>query len=236
MLEESWEVKPEAALTEFTDLFGNANRRVVLGVGDARLRYDAVVEVPDLVDDLGEGAPQHPIEELPGHVTHFLLPSRYCVSDLLMPTAWELFGGTAPGWSRAQAISDRVHDHLGFEYGASDPQTTAKDAWDRQRGVCRDFAHLFIAFCRAMNVPARYVFGYLPDIGVEPPDDPMDFCAWAEVYLGGRWWTFDPRNNRRRVGRVVIGRGRDAVDVAMVTSWGPATLREMEVWADQVTV
>ena len=126
-----------------------------------------------------------------------------------------------------------MHESLRFRYGSSDRLTTASDAYDCREGVCRDFAHLFIAFCRAMNVPARYVFGYLPDLFVEPPGHPMDFCAWAEVYLGGRWWTFDPRNNQRRVGRVVIGRGRDAVDVAMVTTWGPAEFRAMEVTAEE---
>src|SRR5207302_7095478 len=141
--------------------------------------------------------------------------------------------GTVPGWQRAQAISDWVHDGLQFEYGSSSSVTSAVDVYRRRRGVCRDFAHLFVAFCRAMNVPARYVFGYLPDLFVPPAADPMDFSAWAEVYLGGRWWTFDPRNNQPRVGHVVVGRGRDAVDVAMITTWGPAELRSLRVWADE---
>lgn len=231
VLEETWELDPPAEITSFADLYNNENRRTVLGCGRARLRYDANVEVADQPDPADEAAAQEAVEALPGEVTHYLLASRYCVSDLLMPTAWDLFGTTAPGWGRAQTICDWVHGHLTFRLGASDALTTAKDAYDAGQGVCRDFAHLFISFARAMNIPARYVFGYLPDLYVEPPPGPMDFAAWSEVYLGGRWWTFDPRNNRRRVGRVVIGRGRDAADVSMVTTWGPAAFRSLEVWA-----
>jgi transglutaminase-like putative cysteine protease len=234
VLEDIWELSPEATMDVVQDLYGNQIRRTVLGEGTARLRYDALVEVPAAADGVGESAVQHRIEELDGEQLHFLLPSRYCLSDELMSTAWELFGETEPGWARAQAISDWVHSNLEFQYGSSDPLTTAMDAFDQRRGVCRDFAQLFVSFCRAMNIPTRYVFGYLPDIGVPPPDHPMDFCAWSECYLGGRWWTFDPRNNQRRVGRVVIGRGRDALDAAMMTTWGPASFRALTVWADQV--
>lgn len=233
VLEESWELTPEASVEVFEDVYGNQNRRTVLGEGTARLRYEALVAVPGTPDEVDHHAVQHPIDELPGDLFHFLLPSRYCLSDELMGTAWELFGETDAGWPRAQAICDWVHANLAFEYGASNPMTTARDAFDSRKGVCRDFAHLFVAFCRAMNIPTRYVFGYLPDIMVEPPDHPMDFCAWSECYLGGRWWTFDPRNNQRRIGRVVIGRGRDAVDVAMMTTWGPARFQTLEVLADQ---
>jgi len=131
-----------------------------------------------------------------------------------------------------QAICDWIHQNLGFQYGSSSPLTTAADVLAARKGVCRDFAHLAVTFCRAMNIPSRYVFGYLPDIGVPPPPHPMDFCAWTEAWLGDRWWTFDPRNNRRRIGRVVIGRGRDALDVAMVTTYGAANFKSMTVWAD----
>ncbi len=233
VLRERWEVTPESPLDPFTDLYGNQSQRTTLCPGPIRLRYDALVDAPADRDEVGLDAPQHLIQDLPAEHLHFLLASRYCLSDELMTVAWELFGDTAPGWPRAQAISDWVHANLAFEYGSSDPLTTARHVFERRRGVCRDFAHLFITFCRATNIPARYVFGYLPDIQVEPPDEPMDFCAWAEVYLGDRWWTFDPRNNQRRVGRVVIGRGRDALDVAMLTTWGAADLREMVVWADE---
>jgi len=233
LLRQAWEVEPPADLTPLTDMYGNTIQRVALPAGPVRLGYDAIVEVPGRPDEADVGAPQHPIQDLPAETLHYLLASRYCVSDVLMSTAWELFGDAGAGWARAQAICDWVHDNVEFQYGSSGPLTTAKDVFDRRRGVCRDFAHLFIAFCRATNLPARYVFGYLPDLFVEPSPDPMDFCAWAEVYLGQRWWTFDPRNNRPRVGRVVIGRGRDAVDVAMLTTWGPAVFRSLEVWADE---
>jgi transglutaminase-like putative cysteine protease len=232
--DETWDVRPAVELTELSDPYGNTPRRAALPPGEVRIGYDALVDVSDRPDEMDGGAVQHPIEELPAEALHFLLASRYCESDELAPAALELFGATAPGWARAQAISDWVHEHLEFAYGSSGPVTSAADVYARRRGVCRDFAHLFVAFCRAMNIPARYVFGYLPDLFVPPAPDPMDFCAWAEVYLGGRWWTFDPRNNQRRVGHVVIGRGRDAVDVAMVTTWGPAELRSLRVWADEV--
>jgi transglutaminase-like putative cysteine protease len=235
VLEETWERSSDTPMETCVDLYGNPVRRMVLEEGRARLRYDAVVEVDAVADEVDLGAVQHRVEDLPFEAVHFLLASRYCLSDDQMRTAWELFGSAQPGWALAQAMCDWVHDNIQFAYGSSDSTTTSKDVLERRRGVCRDFAHLFIALCRAMSLPARYVFGYLPDIMVEPPDDPMDFCAWSEIYLGQRWWTFDPRNNERRVGRVVIGRGRDAADAAMVTIWGPATFREMTVWDDQVS-
>ncbi len=234
VLRETWELDPAADLVELSDLYGNAITRAVLGPGAVRIRYDAVVDVPGRPDEMDAGARQHAIEELPAEALHYLLASRYCESDTLAPRAFDLFGSMPPGWALAQAISDWVHGNVQFRYGSSDQHTSAMDVCDSREGVCRDFAHLFITFCRAMNIPARYVFGYLPDLFVEPPPDPMDFCAWAEVYLGGRWWTFDPRNNQPRVGRVVIGRGRDAVDVAMVTTWGRAELGALEVWAEEV--
>jgi len=152
-----------------------------------------------------------------------------------MDTAWELFGATPRGWARVQAICDWVNANIKFRYGASHPLTTAADVLASREGVCRDFAHLGVTFCRAMNIPARYVFGYIPDIGEGIPvsPDPMDFCAWMEVWLDGRWWTFDPRNNRPRTGRVLIGQGRDALDVAMLTTYGPAKFQSMTVWADR---
>ncbi len=234
VLSETWELDPAADLVELSDLYGNAIRRTVLAPGGVRIRYDAVVDVPGRPDEMDAGARQHAIEELPAEALHYLLASRYCQSDVLAPPALDLFGSTPPGWARAQAICDWVHGNVQFRSGSSDQHTTAMDVCGSREGVCRDFAHLFISFCRALNIPARYVFGYLPDLFVEPPFDPMDFCAWAEVYLGGRWWTFDPRNNQRRVGRVVIGRGRDAVDVAMVTTWGRAELGALHVWAQEV--
>jgi len=159
------------------------------------------------------------------------MPSRFCLPDELGYVAWERFGDLAPGWGRVQAIVDDVHNSLAYVSGASNSWTTAADAFRAGQGVCRDFAHLAITFCRALNIPARYVFGYIPDIGAAEPEDPMDFAAWFEAYLGGRWHTFDARNNTPRIGRVIVGRGRDAVDVALITSFGPLTLTDFEVHA-----
>lgn len=228
-----WETDPEMGRPSFCDTFGNLCDRLVLPAGTTTLTYDAVVEVPDDPDPVAAGACQAPVDALPADALEFLLPSRFCQSDLLFDDAWKLFGHTEPGWGRVQAVSDWVHENLQFAMGSSVPTTTAADVYQSGEGVCRDFAHLGVTFCRALNVPARYVFGYLPDIGVPAPPEPMDFCAWFEAYLGDRWWTFDPRNNARRIGRVVIGRGRDAVDVAMVTTYGSPALQRMRVWADR---
>jgi transglutaminase-like putative cysteine protease len=202
--------------------------------GEQVFRYDALVEVPGEPDPVVPDAVQMPVEELPDDVLHYTLPSRFCLSDELSDTAWQLFGATEPGWKRVQAICDWVHTNIRFQYGTSHSMTTALDIYKQGVGVCRDLTHLAVTFCRALNIPTRYVFGYLPDIGVPPPDAPMDFCAWMEVYLAGRWWTFDPRNNMPRIGRVLIGRGRDALDVAMVTTYGSPRLQSMIVWADEV--
>jgi transglutaminase-like putative cysteine protease len=156
------------------------------------------------------------------------------LSDVLRDQAWELFATTEPGWARVVAVCDWVHDTVQFQPGSSNALTSALDVWQSHTGVCRDFAHLGVTLCRSLNIPARYVFGYLPDIDV-PAYEPMDFCAWFEAYLEDRWWTFDPRNNVPRAGRVVIGRGRDALDVAMVTTYGAPILQVMTVWADQVS-
>ncbi|MDP9072087.1 MAG: transglutaminase family protein [Actinomycetota bacterium] len=233
LVSESWETSPSLASTSYLDAYGNLCDRLTLPEGPTVLRYDASVEVSDRLDEAGEGARQVPVEALPDEALVFLLPSRFCLSDVLYDTAWELFGGTDPGWSRVVAVADWVHDNVRYEAGSSTPLTTAADVYEKRAGVCRDFAQLGVTFCRSLNVPARYVFGYLPDIGVDPPDEPMDFCAWFEAFLGDRWWTFDPRNNVPRVGRVVIGRGRDALDVAMVTTYGGAALEKMTVWADE---
>jgi transglutaminase-like putative cysteine protease len=233
LLAERWVAEPEVARREASDPFGNRRTRLVLPAGAVELRYQASVEAPDEPDPADPGAVQHPVEELPDDVLAFTLPSRYALSDELMGQAWDLFGALAPGWARVTAVCEWVNGHLGFRYGSSNPLTTAVDVFEAGEGVCRDFAHLAVSFCRALNVPTRYAFGYLPDIGVPAPPDPMDFCAWIEVYLGGRWWTFDPRNQATmpRRGRVLIGRGRDAVDVAMITTYGLADLTEMKVVA-----
>lgn len=232
LVRETWATEPPVPLDEYEDLYGNGIKRLLMPAGEVGIRYDAICETPDALDADASGAAQLAIEDLPGELLHFLLPSRYCLSDELMEAAWELFGDTPPGFPRVQAICDWVHGNIRFQYGTSNPRTTAVDVFRDRVGVCRDLTHLAVTFCRALNLPARYVFGYLPDIDVTPPDHPMDFAAWMEVWLGDRWWTFDPRNNRRRKGRVLIGRGRDALDVAMMTTYGPATFQTLEVWAD----
>jgi transglutaminase-like putative cysteine protease len=232
ILQEAWTFAPEIGRRGYRDLYGNLCQRVDLPVGDFLLRYDALVQVPGGFDDIDESAAEGSTTSLPDDVLVFTLPSRYCLSDELGDEAWQLFGGIAPGWGRVQAICDFVHDNIAFQHGASSPLTTAVDIFRNGKGVCRDFAQLAITFCRALNIPARYTFGYMPDI---PPDGSiMDFCAWMEVWLGGRWYTFDPRNNRPRMARVVVGRGRDALDCAMLTSYGNPQLRTMTVWADVV--
>jgi transglutaminase-like putative cysteine protease len=231
---EGWEKQPAIPATSYRDGFGNVCDRMSLPEGAARIRYDAVAEVPPTFDEADKDAAWVPVEDLPPEALVFLLPSRFCLPDLLRDIAWELFGTTAPGWPQVQAVCDWVHEHIRFGYGSSTALTTAVDVYNERTGVCRDYTHLAVSFCRALNVPARYVCGYLPDIAVTPPDLPMDFCAWLEAYLEGRWWTFDPRINVPRTGRVVIGRGRDATDVAMVTAYGQPTLRNMTVWADEV--
>lgn len=229
-------VRPEVPTSTYVDLFGNRCRRMTLPVGRVELQFAATAEsdgVPDAADtDARELAPA----DLPDDALVFLLPSRYCQSDQVGTFAFQQFGAVPPGWSRVQAISQWVHDHVRFDYGAASPLTTAVDVLNDGHGVCRDFAHLAIALCRALNIPARYVFGYLPDIDVPITDAPMDFCAWMEVYLDDRWYTFDPRNHQLRIGRTVIGRGRDAADVAMVTTFGGVVLETMTVIAEQIAV
>ena len=164
----------------------------------------------------------------------FLLGSRYCETDRLSDEAWRLFGTTPPGWARVQAICDFVHDHITFGYEHSRATRTATEAYTEQRGVCRDYAHLALAFCRCLNIPARYCTGYVSDIGLPPPYAPMDFAAWIEVFLGGRWHTFDPRNNDPRIGRILIARGRDAADVPLTLTFGPNTLVGFKVVTEEV--
>jgi transglutaminase-like putative cysteine protease len=219
---------------DYYDLYRNRCQRLTLPIGPSALTYDAVVEISGEPDAVDTSAIQHPVEELPDDVIIFTLPSRYCLSDALSNTAWELFGGAAMGWGRVQAVCDWINANI--TYGLkSTGLTTAVDVYEARGGICRDFAHLGVTFCRALNIPARYVFGYMPDIGIPPPYPAMDFHAWFEVYLGGRWWTFDARFNTPRIGRIPIGRGRDAVDVAMVTTYGAANFRQMTVWSDVVT-
>ncbi|MPZ84554.1 MAG: transglutaminase family protein [Actinophytocola sp.] len=231
-VEETCRLEPYARLRRYRDLYGNPCLRVVLPAGRATLRYDAVLDVPDAPEDADESAPEVAPDDLPDAVLLYTLPSRYCLPDVLGDEAWTRFGGCPPGYGRVREICAHVHRHLMFRYGSSTALSTASDVNTTRLGVCRDFTHLAISFCRALNIPARYVFGYLPDLDVAPDPAPMDFAAWLEVWLGDRWWTFDPRNNARRKGRVTIGRGRDAADVAMATTFGGPVLESMTVTAE----
>lgn len=223
---------PAVPTHEYADAFGNVCRRMDLAAGPARIRFAAEVVTDAEPDPVAPDAVQHPVSDLPDGVLQFTLPSRYCQSDVLANTAWRLFGDIEGGGRRAQAVCQWVHNNLTWVPGSSLTSTSATDVYIRREGVCRDFAQLAISLLRALNIPARYCFGYLPDIGVAPAAEPMDFAAWLEVYVGGGWYTFDPRNNAPRIGRVVIGRGRDALDVAMLTSFGTAPLLALRVAAE----
>jgi len=204
----------------------------VLPVGHSTLRYDALVEVSGDPDPVAPDAAQVPVEDLPDEALVYTLASRYCHSEVLSQVAWHLFGATQPGWGRVQAICDWIHGNIRYGALRSTPVTTAVDVYVAGGGMCRDFAHLAITFCRALNIPARYVFGYMPDPRVPGSQPATDFHAWFEAYLDDRWWTFDARFNTPLVGRIPIGIGRDAVDVAMVTSYGAASFQRMTVWVN----
>jgi transglutaminase-like putative cysteine protease len=232
---EQWTSEPPMALRSYADLYGNPCTRAVLPSGKSRFCYQATAVVPDVVDDADESAPELSPEKLPDETLIYTLPSRYCLPDVLGDEAWARFGGMRPGYERVRAICEHVHSHLVFRYGSTTALSTAADVNQGREGVCRDFTHLAISFCRALNIPARYVFGYLPDMDVPPNRAPMDFAAWLEVWLGSQWWTFDPRNNARRKGRIPVGRGRDASDVAMATTFGGPVLAGMTVQSEEVT-
>ena len=226
---------PSIPLRCYRDSFGNWCTRVVLPAGQTILSGSGVLRDTGLPDAYAPDAIQHPVEDLPDDVLVYLLGSRYCETDSLIQPAWDLFGHTQPGWARVQAICDYVHNHIKFGYAFARPTKTAREAFEEGRGVCRDFAHLGVAFCRAMNIPARYCSGYVSDVGLPPPYATMDFCGWFEAYLGGRWYTFDPRNNAERRGRVLMALGRDAADVAISTSFGRNTLTGFKVITEEVT-
>ena len=232
--DESWTSLPEQATRTYADLYGNLCRRLTIPSGQSTITYSAQVTVPDATEEVDESAEELAPEDLPDDVLIFTLPSRYCLPDVLGAEAWNRFGQLPRGYSRVQAICDYVNGHLTFQYGSSNARSTAADVHAAGYGVCRDFTHLAISLCRALSIPARYVFGYLPEIEVVREPHPMDFAAWMEVWLGDRWWTFDPRNNERRIGRVLIGRGRDASDVAMATTFGAPLLEKMTVIAHEV--
>jgi len=223
-----------AQLSAALDEFGNLRTRTVAPAGVIKLSTDFVIADSGLPDQLDPWAEQCPVSQLPDDALTFLLGSRYCETDRLSPLAWSLFGGIKPGYDRVQAIVDYVHRRITFGYPYAKQTRTAFDAHEERVGVCRDFAHLSVALCRSMNIPARYCTGYLGDIGVPPADAPMDFSAWFEAYLGDRWYTFDARHNTPRVGRIVMARGRDAADVAITTTFGPSKLVGFKVHTDEV--
>lgn len=226
--------EPSVPITGYRDGFGNWSNRIVAPPGRIRLAARGIVRDSGVPDAVVPDAMQHAIEDLPEETLVFLRGSRYCETDLLSQTAWQLFGRTAPGWARVQAICDFVHNHIAFNYQRSHPARTAWQALNERTGVCRDYAHLAVTFCRCMNIPARYCTGYLGDIGMPPPYGVMDLAAWFDVYLGSRWHTFDARNNVPRIGRVLIARGRDAADVAIITTFGPNTLESFQVFTEEV--
>ena len=226
--------RPRVPLEGYRDAFGNWCYRFVAPAGHFEIYTDAIVRDSGEWDGAPLSAVQHPVEELPAEAVQYLLGSRYCETDRLMDEAWRLFGTMAPGWGRVQAICDYVHDYMTFGYEHSRPTRTAFEAFQERRGVCRDYAHLAMAFCRCLNIPTRYCTGYITDIGLNPPPpEPMDFAAWIVVYLGGRWHAFDPRNNAPRIGRILVAHGRDAADVPLTHSFGPSTLSKFVVWAEE---
>lgn len=226
--------EPAVPIESYRDLFGNWCCRLVAPAGRFLMRTDGVIRDEGEPDQADPAAQQHAIEDLPSDALGFLLASRYCETDVLMAEAWSRFGNGPTGWGRVQAICDFVHDYVTFGYEHSRATRTAAETYTEAVGVCRDFTHLAVTFCRALNIPTRYCTGYVSDVGQPPPYPPMDFAAWMEVYLGGRWWTFDPRNNDTRYGRVLIARGRDAADVPLTHTFGPNTLTNFRVWIDQM--
>jgi transglutaminase-like putative cysteine protease len=225
---------PAVPIAFYRDSFGNWCYRLTAPAGRITLTADGVMRDSGEPDPVVHSARQVPVEDLPAETLLFLLGSRYCETDRLSNTAWQLFGNGPTGWARVQAICDFVHNHIAFGYEHASATMSAFEVFEKKQGVCRDFAHLAIAFCRAMNIPARYCTGYLGDIGIPPPYGPMDFAGWFEAYLDGRWYTFDPRNNMPRIGRVLIAYGRDASDVPIAHTFGPTQLVSFRVWTDEV--
>jgi transglutaminase-like putative cysteine protease len=225
---------PLVPIASYRDSFGNWCTRIVAPSGRIRIASTAVLNDNGEPDPVIPSAQQHMVQDLPVETLVFLLGSRYCETDLLSETAWRLFKDAPLGWARVQAICDFVHSRITFDYAQARPTRTAWEAFNERTGVCRDYAQLAVALCRCMNIPARYCTGYLGDIGVPPPYGPMDFAGWFEAYLDGAWHTFDPRNNVPRIGRVLMARGRDAVDVPISNTFGPNTLVNFQVFTDEV--
>lgn len=227
-------IEPSVPVSGYRDHFGNWCTRLLAPTGRMRISTDTILRDTGLADPVVTNAAQVAIQDLPEEALVYLLASRFCDSDRLLDLGWTLFGHATPGWARVQAICEFVHKRIAFGYQHARVTRSASEAFEEQRGVCRDYAHLAIAFCRALNIPARYCTGYLGDVGTPPPYPPGDFAAWFEAYLDGRWHIFDPRNLVPRIGRVLIARGRDAADVAITTTFGPNTLSSFKVWTDEV--
>src|SRR5579871_1378786 len=227
-------VEPHTQIDCYIDGFGNRCTKFLARKGLVSLRNSTLIEDSGLQDPVNLSARELPVENLPKETLSYLLGSRYCEVDLLSDVAARLFGGLPRGWQRVQAVCDWVHNHITFGYNYARRTRTAFEAFNERVGVCRDFQHLAVTFCRCLNIPARYATGYLGDIGVPPAPSPMDFSAWFEVYLEDRWWTFDARHNQPRIGRVLIATGRDATDVAMTTSFGMANLTQFTVVTEEV--
>ncbi len=229
---EMFQTVPDVPVTPYFDMFGNACRRFVVPATGLTITADGVIKDSGLHDAVVPDAPEVPVAQLPDECLVYLLRSRYCETDKLSQFAWDTFGNSKPGWARVQAICDFVNSHMEFGYKHARATRTAFDAFNEKIGVCRDFAHLALTLTRCMNIPARYVNGYLGDIGIPPEPFPMDFSAWFEAYLGGRWHTFDARHNIPRIGRIVLARGRDATDIPLVHSFGQHKLKNFKVWTD----
>ena len=225
--------QPNIPLYDYVDSFGNMCTRLTIPRGETTISCGFVIEDPFEPDVYAPDAQQLPVEDLPDDVLMYLLGSRYCETDRLTETAWSLFGGVAPGWAMVQAIVGYVHDRITFGYEHARPTKTAWDAHEERLGVCRDYAHLAIALCRCMNIPARYCTGYMGDMDLPAIVGDMDFSAWFDAYLGGRWYTFDARHNRPRRGRILMARGRDATDAALTTTFGAATLTRFNIYTDE---
>jgi transglutaminase-like putative cysteine protease len=225
---------PDVASHDYVDMFGNTCTRIVAPPGLIEIRNDFLIADSGLPDTVAPGARQFDVGELPDDVLIYLLGSRYCDTQKLSDLAWSLFGTVTPGWQRVQAICDYAHQRISFGYHHARCDRTAFEGHEERIGVCRDFAHLAATLCRCMNIPARYCTGYLGDIGVPADPASMDFSAWFEVYLDGRWFTFDARHNHPRIGRIVMARGRDAADVAISTSFGVVQLTRFSVITEEI--
>jgi transglutaminase-like putative cysteine protease len=225
---------PAVAIVPYRDGFGNWCSRIVAPTGRIRLTADGIIRDTGLPDVIVPSASQHAVEDLPAETIVYLLGSRYCETDQLSDIAWKLFEKKPPGWQRVQAICDFVHNHIEFGYEYARATKTSLEVYNEGKGVCRDYAHLAITFCRCINIPARYCTGYLGDMGMPHPYPPGDFAGWFEAYIGGRWYTFDPRNNVPRIGRILIAQGRDAADVPITQTFGPNTLVSFKVWTDEI--